>query len=528
MRKLHLLKFFIPFLFTLLNLSWAYSQTWEVFDNNFHLEKKLAEGEIFLLGNSLRINVSENNLAFLDANYEPFTNIEGASLYQFLEPWIIIENNEKYGALHEYGEQVLPAVYDEIQSYYTLLLGRKGEEFFVYNRGKRATNSIGKFSSARIAKNGQVIAKNSDGTYSLPLSENPDHRFISLTDPSTDVIVAKEASGFGLINTEGKYILKPVIDELTHLEENYFYAKNSNEYLLINALSTSADIRYNSFHRISIENEVMVEYIHGKLRRIMKNDGILLDIVGMDSVRKSGSYFNVHFRDGTTGLLNKEGQWEVKPNKTATGIFPGNEGAYGAKIGDGFGFINASGDTLVAPKFDQVSVFSEGMASVKMGTKWGYIDHHQALVIPYAYNSAGAFKDGVAIVQAEGKYDLINVNGTSMLEEGPCQRISRTTNGYYLLENNGLFGLAKPDGTIISNPIYEEIRREAKDKILVRKGDKYGVIKENGDFELPLFYNTILFDEKNNKVLAKSKTEKVPEILSKKELKKRRKQKKGA
>tara|TARA_R110002074_G_scaffold75130_5_gene171925 strand:- start:514 stop:2097 length:1584 start_codon:yes stop_codon:yes gene_type:complete len=527
MRKLQLLKFFIPLLFTFLSTGFAYPQTWEVFDNNFHLEKKLAEGEIFLLGNSLRINVADNDLAFLDANYEPFTNIEGASLYQFLEPWIIIKNNEKFGALHEYGEQVLPATYDEIQSYYTLLLGRKGEEYFVYDRGKRATSSIGNFSSARIARNGQVIAKNSDGSYSLPLSEDPDHKFISLTDPSTDVIVAKEASGFGLINTEGKYILKPVIDELTHLEENYFYAKNSNEYLLINALSTSADIRYNSFHRISIENEVMVEYIHGKLRRIMKNDGILLDIVGMDSVRKSGDFFNVHFRDGTTGLLNKEGQWEVKPNKTANGIFPGNEGAYGAQIGDGFGFINASGDTLIAPNFDQVSVFSEGMASVKLGTKWGYINHHQALVIPYEYSSAGAFKEGVAIVQAEGKYDLINNSGTSMID-GPLQRISRTSDGYYLLENNGLFGLAKPDGTIISHPVYEEIRREAKDKILVRKGDKYGVIKENGDFELPLFYTSILFDEKNEKVLAKSKTEKVPEVLSKKELKKRKKQKKGA
>lgn len=527
MHKLFLLKFFISLLLTVLLSNIGFSQTWEVFDNNFHLEKKLTEGEIFLLGNSLRINVSDSDLSFLDGNYEPFTIIEDVSLYQFLEPWIIIKNQEKFGALHEYGEQVLPAIYDEVDLYYTLLLARKGEEYFVYDRGKRATNPIGKFTSARIARNGQVIAQNSDGSYSLPLSDTPHHKFESLTDPSDDVIVAKEASGFGLINREGNYILKPVIDELTYLEENYFYAKNSEEYLLINALSSSADIRYNSFHRISIENDVMVEYIHGKLRRIMKNDGILLDIVGMDSVRRSGNYFNVHFRDGTTGLLNKEGRWEVKPNKTAKGILPGNEGAYGARIGDGFGFINASGDTLVAPNYDQVAVFSEGMASVKLGTKWGYIDHHQDLVIPYAYSSAGPFKDEMAIVKSESKYDLINKNGDSMLES-PCERISRMADGYYLLEDKGLFGLAKPNGTIISNPVFEEIRREEKDKILIRKGDKYGVIKENGDFELPLFYNSILFDKKNDKVLAKSKTEKAPEVLSKKELRKKRKQKKGA
>ncbi|WP_040415420.1 WG repeat-containing protein [Cyclobacterium qasimii] len=519
MHKIHLFKFFIALLLFVMFAREGSTQTWEVFDSNFHLEKKLSKGEIFLLGNSLRINVWNNDLSFLDSKYEPFTVIEDASLYQFLEPWIIIKNNDKFGALHEYGEQVLPAIYDEIDTYYTLLLARKGEEYFVYDRGKRSTFSIGNFASARIARNGQVIAQNSDGSFILPLSETPEHKYVSLTDPTDDVIVAREATGLGLINMEGKYILKPVIDELTHLEDSYFYAKNSNEYLLINALSTTADIRYNSFHRISIENDVMVEYIHGKLRRIMKNDGILLDIVGMDSVRKSGDYFNVHFRDGTTGLLNKEGDWEVRPTKTATGILPGNEGAYGAKIGDGFGFINANGDTLVSPKFDQVKIFSEGMASVKTGTKWGYINQQNELVIPYTYNTVGPFLQGIAIVQNDGTYNLIDKSGESMLET-PYTRVSRMMDGYYLLEDKGLFGLAKPDGTVISNPVYEEIRREAKDKILIRKDGKYGVIKENGDFELPLFYNAILFDNKNDKILAKSETEAVPEVLSKKELKK--------
>ena len=100
--------------------------------------------------------------------------------------------------------------------------------------------------------------------------------------------------------------------------------------------------------------------------------------------------------------------------------------------------------------------------------------------------------------------------------------------GYYLLEDAGLYGLAKPDGTVISQPIFEEIRREAKDKILIRKGDKYGVIKENGDFELPIYYDAILFDNKNDKILANNNREESPEILDKKALRKRKKKNKGA
>jgi hypothetical protein len=505
----------------------GFTQTWEVFDSDFHLEKRLSKADISLLGNTLRINVWGNNLSFLDEKYEPFIIIEDASLYQFLEPWIIIKNQDKFGAYHEYGEQVLPTIYDEIDTYYTLLLARKGEEFFVYDRGKRTTESIGTYLSARIARNGQVIAQKTDGSFVLPLSETPEHTYQSLTDPTDDVIVAREASGIGLINMVGDYILKPVIDELTHLEDNYFYAKNSKEYLLINALSTTADIRYNSFHRISIEHDVMVEYIHGKLRRIMKNDGILLDIVGMDSVRKSGDFFNVHFKNGTTGLLNEEGEWEVSPTNTATGILPGNEGVFGAKIGDGFGFISANGETLLTPEYDQVKAFSEGLGGVKKGIKWGYVNHQQQLVIPYTFDWVGPFKDGVAIVQVSDRYDLINQAGESLLEN-TCKRISRLMDGYYLLEDMELFGLAKPDGTVISQPIFEEIRREAKDKILIRKGDKYGIIKENGDFELPIYYDAILFDNKNDKILANSNIEEAPEILDKKALRKSKKKNKGA
>jgi hypothetical protein len=100
--------------------------------------------------------------------------------------------------------------------------------------------------------------------------------------------------------------------------------------------------------------------------------------------------------------------------------------------------------------------------------------------------------------------------------------------GYYLLEDMGLFGLVKPDGTVISQPVFEEIRREAKDKILIRKGDKYGIIRENGDFELPIYYDAILFDKKNDKILASSNTEEFPEVLDKKALRKRKKKNKGA
>ncbi|NHE57652.1 WG repeat-containing protein [Cyclobacterium plantarum] len=504
MRKFHPWPFLVVVFLLIGNIEKAKCQVWEVFDKQLNLEKKISNGDIQLLGNSIRINNWENDLLFLGPDYESFATVDSSSLYQYLEPWIIIKNENKFGAFHEYGEQVMPTVYDEIATYYNLLLARKGNAYFVYDRGKRTTQPIGTFAMARFAKNGQVIAKREDGSFALPLSENPDHRYISLSDPCLDVIIAEENSGLGLINREGDYILKPIIDEIRHLEENYFFARNEAEYLLINALSTDADIRYNSFHKISLEHDVLVEYIHGRLRRIMKNDGILLDIVGMDSVRKVGQHYNVHFKNQKTGLLNPQGKWEVRPTLSAQRIFPGSEGLFGALMGEKFGYINTSGDTIIDPVFDQVKPFSEGFAEVKKGQQWGYVNPNNEMRIPFSFEKAGPFSNGVAIVVKDGRFNLINQQG-EMLLENSCEQISKTGTGYFLLENEGLMGMAKPDGQLISPAVYEEIRREGPDQVLVRKGDAYGIIKENGDFILPLHYSKILFDKENDRILAKSK-----------------------
>ncbi|MEX2564942.1 MAG: WG repeat-containing protein [Cyclobacteriaceae bacterium] len=503
-------------------------QTWEIFDRNYNLIQKVENGNFHILGNALRINDSGENLNLLGQNYEAYSSISGASIYQYLEPWLIVRKNNKFGAFHEYGDQPLPCEYDRIQTFYNLLLAQKGNEFFLYDRGKNSTESIGVFESARFAKNGQVIAKKLQGYY-LPLSMDPNHLYESLEDTCEDVILAKEDSGFGLINREGEYILEPIIDEMKYTHANHFFAQNGDEFLLIKAQTNNANIRYNSFHRIAIEDDVMVEYIHGKLRRIMKEDGILLDIVGMTGVKKIGkNHFNVFFRDDKTGLLDEKGKWVVSPTVTAQKLYPGNDGFYGALIGDHYGFVNKEGMEIIPAEFDKVKRFSEGLSGVKKGLSWGFINQNAELVIPYYYDEVGDFYRGLALVKKNKKYNLINSQGETLMENY-YDRISMVSDNYYLTEDDGLFGLVNPSGKEILTPEFNELRREGLDLVLIRKGDKYGIIKENGDYSLPLYYSKILFDSGNQKILAKYDEEKsVPEEVEALERKKKKRKQKGA
>ncbi|MFA4987749.1 MAG: WG repeat-containing protein [Candidatus Brocadiia bacterium] len=50
--------------------------------------------------------------------------------------------------------------------------------------------------------------------------------------------------------------------------------------------------------------------------------------------------------------------------------------------GKGFGFIDTSGQFVIAPAYDQAYPFSEGLALVRKGNLWGFIDKAGIVVIP--------------------------------------------------------------------------------------------------------------------------------------------------
>ncbi|WP_114747773.1 WG repeat-containing protein [Pleomorphovibrio marinus] len=496
-------------------------QTWEIFDEDYKLVKRVENGDFMILGSALRVNNHDSGLSLLSSEYESFSTISDTEIYQYLEPWVIVKKGDKFGALHEYGDEVFTPSYDKIYSYFNLLLGKKGETYHVYDRGTKKTQKIGPYASARFALNGQIIAKTPQG-YFLPLSDQPDHLYEELWDVNEDVLLSKEAGGYGLINRDGTYLLDPIIDEITYLSENHFYAREGNQYMLLKAHTNYADIKYSSYHKITYEDGVLLEYIHGKLRRIMKNDGILLDIVGMTAVQNVDDHFNVFFRDEKIGLLNPKGKWEVSPVPGIEKLLPGNQGLYGALIEGKYGFVNRNGEVMISPSFEEVEPFSEGLAAVKINGTWGYINTAGEVTVPTDFERVSAFHRGLAIVKKEGKNTIIDQTGSTLLA-GYYDRILQTSDNYFITENKGKFGLVNAMGREVIEPQFQEIRREEHDKILIRSNDKYGVISENGDYQLPLYYSKILFDPSNGKVLARSEQQIVEEVEEDNGKKKRKK-----
>jgi len=73
-----------------------------------------------------------------------------------------------------------------------------------------------------------------------------------------------------------------------------------------------------------------------------------------------------------------------------------------------WGYADTLGKTVIAFKWDTVSVFSENLAVVGINGKYGYIDKTGNELIPLKYENAKTFNDGLAEVELDGKTGVIN------------------------------------------------------------------------------------------------------------------------
>ena len=485
------------------------AQSWEVYDTKLQLQSRLIYDEIEILSETVKIGKKGNELTLLSNDFKPAVSLLGTEIYQYLEPWILVKGPNGIGAFHEYGQQVLPLEYEKIQTYFNMLLASKGNEYWLFQRGFNKTTYLGELDEAKITNTGLIIVRKGN-EYSLPLSPNPDKTFELLSDNEGEYILAKEPSGFGLINREGDYVLDPIIETLKHTHGNFYYGFNQDQYLLIEGNDIKSTIRYNSFHKITFENDIMLEYIHGKLRRVMEDDGILLDDVGMTEVDKVGKdLYKVSFRDNKIGLLGKKG-WLVKPMLDVDEIKLGYEGLFPAKSKGAFGFVNAEGNWIIKPQYAETTMFSENIAAYRTTQNWGLINSSGEQITEASWEEIKPFQKGLAIAKANGKYFFLNTFGAVLNSEG-YDNIYRTTDGYFLVEKSGKSGLLDGQANEIIATEFEALRRERKDFVIVEKDGLTGVINEIGEIIIPVAYEKILVDWANGKIFTKNKF--VPTVI---------------
>lgn len=81
------------------------------------------------------------------------------------------------------------------------------------------------------------------------------------------------------------------------------------------------------------------------------------------------------------------------------------------KVANRYGFMNAAGQLVIPPRFDQATHFADSLARVQVSGQWGFINPNGTLVIPPRFDQAWDFQDGLALVAVDGAYGYIDRSG---------------------------------------------------------------------------------------------------------------------
>lgn len=199
-----------------------------------------------------------------------------------------------------------------------------------------------------------------------------------------------------------------------------------------------------------------------------------------------------------------------------------------------YGFANILGEKVIQPIYYDATCFSEGLAAVKgLDNKWGYIDKTGSVIVPATFDEAKIFIGDRAVVSAEGKWGVIDKTGSFIIEprfddmtaDGDLFITLKDDkwgwtdiNGEWVIEPNfdkilpfresdiapvlidGKWAYIDKQGEIAIKRQFDEAYPFVDDLALVKIGEYYGFINNNGVYKINPQYTYVSPDYISNAI----------------------------
>lgn len=444
----------------------------------------------------------------------------------------------KFGVIDRNGTEVIPSIYDEVVRAGNGIIRVKQDSKYGYfdYTGKKITDikydDAGMFTSDGIAlvniggqpnKRGKITG----GKYGYV--DKTGNEIIRLkytkAKPFSEGLaaVSEDGTSWGAINTDGKYVLNSVYDNLGSFVSGcapfseggkYGYVDKNGNMTVPPRYDYAMDFR-NGVGRVkSIWRWGFVKPDGNPATRIDYDEASDFNDNGLSKVKRGGKsgYINdkgvevipikydiiyPFFDDNTAkvklnglfGLVDIDGNEIVAPKYQDIEQF--KNGYAKVTLNDKYGFVNKNGEEVIKPEYDDAGYIENGMVKVNIADKWGYVAISGLEIVPIMYDAVGQIDELLRTpVKSGRKWGYVDSLGMNSIY-AKFDTIGRFVNGAAVAKYTGKWGYVNENGDNITGFKYDIADEFCNGYAKVRLAGKYGYIDKNGNFVIPAEYQNL-------------------------------------
>ena len=153
-----------------------------------------------------------------------------------------------------------------------------------------------------------------------------------------------------------------------------------------------------------------------------------------------------------------------------------------------WGYINAEGEEIIAPRFERAWRFSDGLALVRSDGRFGYIDRSGQFAVPPRFTDGWHFSDGMAPVELDSTWAYVDRDGEVVadtqlnMDAEDFVELRYYEPELHLFRSNGVYGYADDAGDPVIDARFENAWRFSDGRARVRSNGKWGYIDREGTF----------------------------------------------
>jgi hypothetical protein len=291
--------------------------------------------------------------------------------------YAVMQRNGGVGMLNEKGDEIVEPKFEDLKVLdSTMIAVMTRGRWVVINLNRQVILKAGYDRAKALNKNYLAYSKNQKwGVVDVNGNSIIEPLFEDVSILKEDYFLTKQETGYGLMSADGNEILKPRNDEILIFNPNLFFFKRQKKWGASNRdAQVILEPKYNRFSKISPD-----------FMKLAGDNG-----VSLFSIKNN----------------------KLLANRQFDAYYPLTRDFVICKKNRLLGLIDASGNEILPPNFNEIQAYHENLFRVNFNGKWGIVDINNQLVIPFEYDYIAPMKDGFCIVIQNRRMGVANFKGS--------------------------------------------------------------------------------------------------------------------